>query len=485
MGSSSKISYPLRLFLWLLGYSIVMVWCFAMFQYNREKQFKAAEIDSQLQLINNYVITELLDGHDIRKLNLHEVHPFEDLRLSVISEDGDILYDNAVDSLARTNHLHREEIQKAISKGNGYAVRRHSESTGATYFYSATRSRDGIIVRTAVPYSLSLSTLLRPDFGFLWIMGIIAAIMCVLGFIATRRVGLHITRLRKFALNVEQGAKISDTEPFPNDELGEISNHIVRLYVRLQQANADRDKEHRNALREQQDKERIKKQLTNNINHELKTPVASIRICVETLIEHPDMNADKRMTFLQRCLTACDRLRHLLEDVAMITRMDDGKNTISKERIRLDEVIEDVVADRTPLAHKHGIIINNLVKTPLVMNGNRQLLESAFSNLIDNAIAYSGGTEIKIRLLTATPDKIVLTLQDNGCGVPEEHLTRFFERFYRIDKGRSRAAGGTGLGLSIVKNAVALHGGTITAENLKTGGLNFTITLGRDDISNN
>lgn len=190
---------------------------------------------------------------------------------------------------------------------------------------------------------------------------------------------------------------------------------------------------------------------------------------METLIEHPEMNADKRMTFLHRCLTACDRLKHLLEDVAMITRMDDGKNTISKASIRLDEVIEDVVADRTPLAQKHGISIENLVKTPIVMTGNRQLLESAFSNLIDNAIAYSGGTEIIIRLMTAEPDRIVLTLHDNGCGVPEEHLTRFFERFYRIDKGRSRAAGGTGLGLAIVKNAVAFHSGSIYAENRSMG----------------
>lgn len=103
-------------------------------------------------------------------------------------------------------------------------------------------------------------------------MGFISIVMCILGYFATRRVGLHIMRLNKFAENVENGTKISDTEPFPNDELGAISNHIVRLYAKLQQAYSDRDAEHRAALHEQFEKERIKKQLTNNINHELKTP---------------------------------------------------------------------------------------------------------------------------------------------------------------------------------------------------------------------
>ena len=145
-------------------------------------------------------------------------------------------------------------------------------------------------MRTAVPYSISLSALLKPDISFLWIMSIVTLAMCMLGYFATRRVGQHVTRLKKFADDVEKGTKISDTEPFPNDELGSISNNIVRLYARLQQANTEREREHKTALYEQREKERIKKQLTNNINHELKTPVASIKICVETLLAHPEMD---------------------------------------------------------------------------------------------------------------------------------------------------------------------------------------------------
>lgn len=113
------------------------------------------------------------------------------------------------------------------------------------------------------------------------------------------------------------------------------------------------------------------------------------------------------------------------------------------------------------------------------MRGNASLLEAIFNNLIDNAIAYSGCSVIKISLLHEDGSKIVVSVADNGTGVPEEHLSRLFERFYRIDKGRSRALGGTGLGLSIVKNAVVLHDGSVTAENLSSGGLLFRITLGR------
>ena len=480
MGLLNKLSYPQRLFVWLLGYSLLMVGCFVVFQYHREKEFKAEEIDKQLQLINTYILTELGEGHDVPDIRLDDFKPFDDIRVSVISDKGHIIYDNTLDSLPKTNHLDRQEIWDAVRHGAGYAVRRHSESTGNYYFYSAKKSDDGNIVRTAVPYSVSFRGLLQADYGFLWIMGIITMVMCVLGYFATRRVGLHIIRLNRFAENVENGAQISDTEPFPHDELGEISNHIVRLYARLQQAVADRDSEHRAALHEQLEKERIKKQLTNNINHELKTPVASIRVSVETMLAHRNMSDEKQILFLQRCLTNTERLQRLLTDVSLLTRMDDGSASILKEQVNLTDIINDVVEDRQIIATTKGIRIENFVSHNVVMNGNASLLEAVFNNLIDNAIVYSGGTRIKIELISIDNDKVVIALSDNGCGVPPEHLPRLFERFYRIDKGRSRAAGGTGLGLSIVKNAVILHGGEISAETQCSGGLLFKITFSRN-----
>ncbi len=469
----NKLNYPGRLFLWLLAYSLLMVGCFVAFQYHREKEFKAAELNARLQDINS----EMLNHIDSVKAGYRPVHPFDDLRVSVIDTAGRVVYDNSFDEATSANHLGREEIVKAVKTGSGYTVRRHSETTGATYFYSATLGDNGYIVRTAVPYSVTLSGLLRADMGFIWIMGGVTLVMCILGYFATRRVGVHIMRLNAFAARAERGERIYDTAPFPRDELGSISNHIVRLYADLQQAIADRDKEHRAVLYQQREKERIKKQLTNNINHELKTPVSSIQVCLEILLGHKDISEEKRTEFLRRCMSNAERLKRLLDDVSLITRMDDAPASIVKEQLDLAEIIGETVADCEPVAQSRSIEIVNDITRPLPMYGNRPLLASVFSNLINNAISYSGGSRVWLRLAAYESDKIVMTLSDNGTGVPAEHLPHLFERFYRIDKGRSRAAGGTGLGLSIVKNAVLLHNGTVSVDNQPSGGLIFTIVF--------
>lgn len=457
----------------------MLVGCFVCFQYHREKKFKADELNARLQLVNLYILEQLAAGGDAGRITASPLYPFEDLRISVIDTAGHVVYDNTLDTLPGTGHLSRQEIAQAFRNGAGYTVRRHSQSTGKTYFYSATWPGKGYLVRSAVPYTVSLRELLRADLGFLWIMGSITLFMCILGYFATRRVGLLILRLNKFAESAERGEQIYDTAPFPQDELGAISNHIVRLYANLQQANIERDREHKAALNEQQEKERIKKQLTNNINHELKTPVASMQVCLETLMAHPDMSEAKREEFLSRCLVNNQRLKQLLSDVSLITRMDEAPASIVREPVDLTGIISEVVADLDVVALGKGMDIIQGVTAPLPMIGNASLLASVFRNLLDNAIAYSGGTQVAIETEPSTETQIILTVTDNGCGVAPEHLPRLFERFYRVDKGRSRLAGGTGLGLSIVKNAVQLHNGTITVSNHPHGGLCFKIIFNK------
>lgn len=161
------------------------------------------------------------------------------------------------------------------------------------------------------------------------------------------------------------------------------------------------------------------------------------------------------------------RLNALLKDVAAITRMDEGSGLIEKTDIDLTSLITDIVEEeklKTDMTIKVSI-------PDLKINGNRQLLESIFRNLIDNAIAYSGATELSIKADQSGNFKI----SDNGCGISSEHLPHIFERFYRVDKGRSRAAGGTGLGLAIVRNAIIIHGGEIKARSIN--GLTFDFNL--------
>lgn len=474
MASFHKISYPQRLFLYLLGYSLLLVAFFISFQYKREKDFKAAELDAVLQAENRRLL-EAMDGGGILSVEALSQAIAPGYRVSVIDFSGRVVFDNSLDSLPAGNHLDRSEIRSALEKGSGYTVRRHSESSGGTYFYSATRGKSAI-VRCAIPYSVTLNELLKADYGYLWIMTLVSALICLVGFVLARRLGQNISRLRDFAESAQRGERIYDSEPFPHDELGDISANIVRLYARLQQALSDRDKEHQAALSEQQEKIRVKKQLTDNINHELKTPVAAMRLCIETLQENRDMPSDLRQGFMDRCEENVKRLSSLLEDVSTITRMDEGGQSISMDRVNVCAIVEDCLEETRPLARSKGIDIRFHSSGDTVISGNAGLLGSVFSNLLSNSIAYSGCSLIDISVL-GEDDRVAVEFSDNGCGVPQEHLSHIFERFYRIDKGRSRKNGGTGLGLSIVKNAVTLHGGSISAENVPTGGLRFRFTL--------
>ena len=472
-----KLSYHRRLFAALLIYSLAMVAAVAAFQYQRERRHKAETLDARLQGVNARLLQELARGASPEALRAPLGDALPGLRLTVMDRRGRVVYDNSPlgDTLQGTPHTDRREIAAAISRGHGYSLRRHSASTGQTYFYSATAD-SARIVRTAVPYSLTLRQLLSADYGYIWALLAIAAVMCTAGYMATRRLGEHVSRLNRFAQRAERGERIYDTDPFPHDELGEISSHIVRLYARLQQATADRDREHRAALREQQEKDRIKRQLTNNINHELKTPVASMQLCLETLLAHPAMPAPQREEILRRSARACQRLSRLLADIATITRLDDGSSCIAAEEISIAAIAADATEEYTPQAEARGMTIINRVTFSDPVRGNRSLMESVFANLLANAIAYSGGTIAEIGQKT-DDGTLTITVSDDGCGVAPQHLPRLFERFYRVDKGRSRQAGGTGLGLAIVKNAIAWHGGTIEASLRPGGGMQFTIQL--------
>jgi len=230
--------------------------------------------------------------------------------------------------------------------------------------------------------------------------------------------------------------------------------------------------------REQAEKEnRMRRELTQNIAHELKTPVASILGYTDTILESQNITEEVKHQFIIRTNAQAHRLATLLQDISTLNRMDYAKDLITKERVNIAILFADI-AQETAIALEHRkMTLRNYLPQDIIVQGNYSLLYSIFRNLMDNAINYAGqGTTIEISA-QQRPDYWQFTFRDNGIGIPAEHLPRIFERFYRIDKGRSRDMGGTGLGLSIVKNAVVLHGGNITVSTPETGGLIFEFSI--------
>ena len=230
--------------------------------------------------------------------------------------------------------------------------------------------------------------------------------------------------------------------------------------------------------REQAEKEnQLRRELTQNISHELKTPVASILGYTETILDDPQMNSETQRQFIQRTHAQAQRLTALLQDISTLNRMDYAAHQLAMERTDVSEIVSDIVQETAIAVEKHHMTVHNDLPEDIIIQGNPSLIYSIFRNLIDNAINYAGeGTTIDIQA-EQTSDGWKFRLSDNGVGIAPEHLSRIFERFYRIDKGRSRSLGGTGLGLAIVKNAVLLHGGSITVRPADKGGLAFEFTL--------
>ena len=476
MDSVIKLSYHKRLFIMLLAFSWTIILCFVSFQYMREKQYRSEFIDAQLQLYNVHLIAAIDEGLPYEDYIAAKEQPFDDLRVTVISHSGDVLFDNMISIDSLDNHSLRPEVASAMKKGSGYLIGRQSASDGREYFYSATKG-ERCVVRTAIPYSASLQELLRADWTFLSIMIAMSFIMGVLGYYATKRLGNNIERLNRFAAKAEKGESFDEAESFPNDELGSISNHIVKLYAQLQKTIKDRDVAHEAAMREEQEKIRIKQQLTNNINHELKTPVASIQVCLETLLSGINLSEEKKQELIERCYANNERLRRLLEDVSLITRMESGSQLIGKESVTINSIIDEVADELEMMPENERLNLHTDFNEVVVVEGNLSLIGSIFRNLTENAIAYSGGKNIYISLIDNNEESCTIRFEDDGCGVDEMQLARLFERFYRVDKGRSRRMGGTGLGLAIVKHAVQFHGGTIAVSNREEGGLRFEFSL--------
>lgn len=591
----TKFSYRIlpfsqRLFLSViflfLGYAV----CFMLFQYKREKAYKIELLNTQLQNYNNQLCDFLADHHGVNSDSMQSyvtTHMMPNLRVTLIEPSGKVVYDNTnANWKSFANHSSRKEVQDALMYGSGYSISRQSESIqGEEYFYSARYYPPyRIIIRSALPYNLSLAEHLQADSGYLWFALIICLVLIFIFYRFTRKLGKSITKLQQFAMKADRNEPIDMDilQTFPKNELGEISQHIIKIYKRLHRAKealyiereklishlqtsheglgvftkerqeilvnnlftqyinniSDRNlrstneifdipelqpiieflnrnegnfsKEEKryamhlnknarsftleciifqdmsfeisiNDITQEEEQARLKRQLTQNIAHELKTPVSSIQGYLETIICNPNIPQENVRVFLERSYAQSNRLTFLLRDISVLTRMDEAPELVEKEQVNLSKIVENILNEvALGLEEKHITVVNKL-PSEVILTGSSSLLYSIFRNLTDNAIAYAGNDiQITINCFREDEKFYYFSFSDTGVGVPEEHLNRLFERFYRVDKGRSRKLGGTGLGLAIVKNAVLFHGGTIFAKNMPKGGLEFVFTLKKD-----
>ena len=583
------LSFSQRLFFSVIALFIAFVICFMAFQYRREKDYKVELLNTQLQNYNDQLSDFLFIQDSLETTTLGQYvrsHHLNDLRVTLITPNGKVIFDNLRKNPEQfSNHLDRQEIKQALQQGSGYAIHRQSESVGGEFFYSARYYPElEIIIRSALPYNVSLIQSLSTDSHYIWFAMVISIILIGMFYSFTHKLGMSITHLQQFALKADRNEPIDPNiqKSFPKNELGEISTYIIQIYHRLhrtkealyiereklithlqisheglgvftkdkkeilvnllfkqyinfisdknlsqmqeifsvpelapitrfiaenqgknskevRRTSMDIEKDGRifaleciifqdnsfeisiNDVTQETEQARLKKQLTQNIAHELKTPVSSIQGYLETIVNNPELPREKIDAFLMRSYAQSNRLTHLLSDISLLTRMEEAPNMTEKESVNLPMLAQSIINEVSLQLEEKQIEVQNLLPEDLYIKGNPSLLYSIFRNLTDNAIAYGGtGISITIRCFRQGEKFYYFSFADTGVGVSPEHLGRLFERFYRVDKGRSRKLGGTGLGLAIVKNAVLLHGGSIFAKNNPGGGLEFIFTLSKE-----
>ncbi len=467
------------------GIFVVFAVCFSIYQFKREKEYKIDIMHSQLQMYNYEMLQTLGDSIISHDAFMHYMKKrgMKGLRATIIDRQGRVILDSQEEDVSRmANHLQREEIQEALKHGNGYDIKRASLYTHETYFYSATylpekKGRVGsIIIRSAIPYSAEITRSLQADNSYIYFTVALTILLGLALYYNTSRIGKHIRYLYEFAVKAEEGDMLDHEleRQLPDDELGDISHTIIALYWKLRHS--------------EEEKIRIKQQLTQNAAHELKTPTASIHGYLESILANPDMPPEKRQHFLERCYAQSERMSKLLLDMATLTKLDEKETTLEQRQqketiVDVRAIIDNVLEDTALQLAERGITPHINTPQQILIPGDSSLIYSLFRNIVDNAIAYAQGAD-SLRITckqtnTPTGQFYEFTVSDNGPGVDPSHLTRIFERFYRVDKGRSRKLGGTGLGLAIVKNAAMTHHGMAKAELTPGGGLTIVFTLRR------
>lgn len=409
-----KLTFQQRLIISFLIIFALFTAGIIVFEQSRARRYKTEALAERLDAYADQVL----------KYPDRDIYP-PDLRVTLQKRDGQVTYDNRLDPASMDNHADRPEIARAKADGSGTNVRL-SQSDDRTYLYYAKDNGGPTIVRVALPYDRKVQSFLKPDNAFLYFVIALFLIGLYFVYIVGRRFGDSEQRLRE--------------------------------------------------LEVQEKNRRLKQELTGNIAHELRTPVTSIRGFLEIVLDN-DLKTPRAQEYLQRAYYQTLTLSELISDMSLLTRLDEKRETFQFSDVSVEGLLARVKADTQGTLAEKKITCAAEIPAGLTVRGNEGLLYSIFRNLTDNVVAHAGtGVEIRVRAERTADGAVEFTFADNGAGIPDEkHLERIFERFYRVNEGRTRDTGGSGLGLSIVRNAVQFHGGTIAVRRNEPSGLLFSI----------
>ena len=369
-----------------------------------------------------------------------------DTRITLIDPDGNVKYDSKEDGVTLQNHKNRPEVKAALKNGSGQDIR-ESNTLNKEMFYYAVKLENGDILRV----SKTVDTAFRTAMKVFPAMGLIALIMLAFAGILVK---WQVTRL------IRPINRLDLENPLENDVYEELTPLLQSI---------DRQNKEKAAI------EQMRREFSANVSHELKTPLTSIsgyaEIMMNGLVKSEDMQG-----FSERIYKEASRMITLVGDIIKLSKLDEGSVELEKENVDLYQMTREIVSRLALQAEKHRIQVE-VVGEHVECFGIRQILDEMIYNICENAIKYNKENgKVNIWVGNTLNGKKVI-VQDTGIGIPKEHQDRIFERFYRVDKGRSRKQGGTGLGLSIVKHIVNFYHGSIHVASQLEKGTEFTVTI--------
>lgn len=330
-------------------------------------------------------------------------------------------------------------------------------------------------------YTKRMQQMMTARFTNFWLIFLAIGFLATLvAYVTTSYFGNNLKLLRNFVYQASSDPDfmLTDDVPLPHNELGDITKEIIKIYTQRTAESEKREEEHRIAQQALEEKERIKRDLTGNINHELKTPIGVIKGLVDTIVGDPNMPEALRRKFMIDVQNNVGRLTNLIEDITAITKLEAGGRYSNTKEIDFN----DFVGKFSEFLDKSNVLQDKMTFTyelpeRCMIEANESLLQTVLLNFVKNSVAYSEGTMCKLITTKEDNDFYYFAYYDNGIGVPPEHLPRMFERFYRVNSGRSRNLGGTGLGLPIVEATIKAFGGSIEVLNHFPSGLEFNFSL--------